>query len=454
MNDRRTELTGRAPHPRPLPARGRGEEAGKAPFGVYVHWPFCAQKCPYCDFNSHVRFGGWDEERFLTAYKREIDWLADHIGPRTVTSIFFGGGTPSLMQPATTAAILEHIAKRWALLSDAEITLEANPNSVEAQRFRGFRAAGVNRVSIGVQSLRDDELRKLGRIHTAAEAKAAIDVARATFDRFSFDLIYARPKQTPDAWRTELAEALALAGDHLSLYQLTIEPDTPYAALHAAGKLVVPDDDAASALYEITDELTAAEGFAAYEVSNYARPGEESRHNLLYWRYGEYAGIGPGAHGRIVSAGYRQATVTERNPEAWAARVEETGNGIVEANDLTRAEQADEMLLMGLRLSEGVDLGDLASLGGVRPDLRVIDELVALGLLETLGGLDAAKISASPSHPDDVDVIRACAGPGLVPETVATAGILPVRIRATRRGRLVLNAVVAKLARGFVPAAA
>jgi oxygen-independent coproporphyrinogen-3 oxidase len=422
-------------------------------FGVYVHWPFCAQKCPYCDFNSHVRFGGWDEARFLAAYKREIDCVADHIGPRTVTSIFFGGGTPSLMQPATTAAILEHIAKRWALLPDAEITLEANPNSVEAQRFRGFRAAGVNRVSIGVQSLRDDELRKLGRIHTAAEARAAIDVARATFDRFSFDLIYARPKQMPDAWRAELAEALALAGDHLSLYQLTIEPDTPYAALHAAGKLVVPDDEAASALYEITDELTAAEGFAAYEVSNYARPGEESRHNLLYWRYGEYAGIGPGAHGRIVIGGHRQATVTERNPEAWAARVEETGNGIVETTDLTRTEQADEMLLMGLRLSEGVDLGDLASLGGVRPDAGVIDELVALGLLETLGA-SAAKVLASPSLPDDVDVIRACAGPGLAPETFATAGISPVRIRATRRGRLVLNAVVAKLARGFVPAAA
>jgi oxygen-independent coproporphyrinogen-3 oxidase len=358
------------------------------------------------------------------------------------------------MQPATTASILDHIAKRWALAPDAEITLEANPNSVEAQRFRGFRDAGINRVSIGVQSLRDDELRKLGRIHTAAEAKAALDVAKSTFDRFSFDLIYARPKQTPDAWRAELAEALALAGDHLSLYQLTIEPDTPYAALHAAGKLVVPDDDASSALYEITDELTAAEGFAAYEVSNYARPGEESRHNLLYWRYGEYAGIGPGAHGRIFRGGSRQATVTERNPEAWAARVEGTGNGIVEVNDLTRAEQADEMLLMGLRLSEGVDLGDLASLGGVRPDVRVVDELVTLGLLETLGRSEAVMASASASYTEDVDVIRACAGPGLAPEPFTASGALPVRIRATRGGRLVLNAVVAKLATGFVPAAA
>jgi oxygen-independent coproporphyrinogen-3 oxidase len=419
-----------------------------------VHWPFCAQKCPYCDFNSHVRFGGWDEERFLAAYNREIDWVADHIGSRTVTSIFFGGGTPSLMQPATTAAILDHIAKRWVLTPDAEITLEANPNSVEAQRFRGFREAGVNRVSIGVQSLRDDELRKLGRIHSATEAKAAIDVARGTFDRFSFDLIYARPKQTPEAWRTELSEALMLAGDHLSLYQLTIEPDTPYAALHAVGKLVVPDDDASRTLYEITDELTAAEGFVSYEVSNYARAGQESLHNLLYWRYGEYAGIGPGAHGRIIGQGRRQATVTERNPEAWAARVEGTGNGIVETTDLTPAEQADEMLLMGLRLSEGLDLGNLASLAGVRPEPRVIDELVALGLLETLGSPDTTKACDPAIVADEADVIRACAGPGLSPETFEVSGGPPFRIRATRSGRLVLNAVVAKLAAGFAPATA
>ena len=342
-------------------------------FGVYIHWPFCAQKCPYCDFNSHVRFCGWDEARFLAAYKREIDWVADLIGPRVATSIFFGGGTPSLMKAETTAAILEHIGKRWTIACDAEITLEANPGSVEAGRFRGFRDAGVNRVSIGVQSLRDDQLRKLGRIHTAAEAKAALDIARATFERFSFDLIYARPGQTPDEWRTELSEALELAGDHLSLYQLTIEPDTPYAALHAAGKLVVPDDNAARALYEITGTLTEARGLSAYEVSNYARPGSESRHNLLYWRYGEYAGVGPGAHGRIVAGGRRHATVAERNPEAWAARVETTGSGNVEMIELTRAEQADEMLLMGLRLSEGVDFERLESLGNVRPDPAVIE---------------------------------------------------------------------------------
>ena len=458
--------TGYVANSNTVPARGSGEgrlwrSQGEAatPFGVYVHWPFCAQKCPYCDFNSHVRFGGWDESRFLAAYKREIDAVADLTGARTVSSIFFGGGTPSLMQPATAAAILDHIAKRWGIASDAEITLEANPNSVEAARFRGFRTAGINRVSIGVQSLRDEELRKLGRIHTVAEAKAALDVARSTFDRFSFDLIYARPKQTAEAWRAELSEALALAGDHLSLYQLTIEPETAYAALHAAGKLVIPDDEAARALYEITDDLTAARGLAAYEVSNYARPGSESRHNLLYWRYGEYAGIGPGAHGRILVEGRRFATITERNPEAWAACVETQGSGIVERTELTRAEQADEMLLMGLRLTEGVDLGELAALGGVQPDARAVAELHSLGLVELAGSSGRAAMSPADMSPtdgagEDPDVIRACAGPGLAPEAIAGPSSLPDRIRATRSGRLVLNAVVAKLAKGFVPAAA
>jgi oxygen-independent coproporphyrinogen-3 oxidase len=417
-------------------------------FGVYIHWPFCAQKCPYCDFNSHVRFGGWDEARFLAAYKREIDWVADLIGSRVVTSIFFGGGTPSLMKAETTAAILEHIGKRWAIAPDAEITLEANPGSVEAGRFRGFRDAGVNRVSIGVQSLRDEQLRKLGRIHTAAEAKAALDIARATFERFSFDLIYARPGQTLEDWRVELAEALDLAGDHLSLYQLTIEPDTPYAALHAAGKLVIPDNDAARALYEITGELTDARGLAAYEVSNYARPGSESRHNLLYWRYGEYAGIGPGAHGRIVTDGRRRATVAERNPETWAARVEATGSGNVEMIKLARAEQADEMLLMGLRLSEGIDLGRLESLGNMRLDPEVVDELVGLGLLQVSNAQGFDDAVSTNWRANELEAIVACAGPGLrpgVPKPQSRA----VRIRATPSGRLVLNAVVAKLAKSF-----
>jgi oxygen-independent coproporphyrinogen-3 oxidase len=355
------------------------------------------------------------------------------------------------MQPATAAAILDHIAKRWTIAPDAEITLEANPNSVEAARFRGFREAGVNRVSIGVQSLRDDELRKLGRIHSVAEAKAALDVARSTFDRFSFDLIYARPKQTAEAWRAELSEALDLAGDHLSLYQLTIEPDTAYAALHAKGKLVIPDDDAARALYEITDELTAARGLAAYEVSNYARSGSESRHNLLYWRYGEYVGIGAGAHGRIIVAGQRTATVTERNPEAWAERVEASGTGVVESTALTLEEQADEMLLMGLRLSEGVDLDQLAALGGVRPAEQVVSGLIAMGLLEAVGTSGAG---VDLEQDDDRDIIRGCAGPGLAPETFAAHVTSPSRIRVTRAGRLVLNAVVAELSKGFVPAAA
>ncbi|SFV37894.1 radical SAM family heme chaperone HemW [Hyphomicrobium facile] len=419
-------------------------------FGVYVHWPFCAQKCPYCDFNSHVRFGGWDEARFLAAYKREIDWVAERIGPRTVTSIFFGGGTPSLMQAHTVASIIEHIAKRWGVAPDAEITLEANPGSVEAGRFRGFREAGVNRVSIGVQSLRDQELRKLGRIHSVAEAKAALEIARGTFERFSFDLIYARPGQTAEAWRAELAEALDLAGDHLSLYQLTIEPDTPYAALHAAGKLIIPDDHDASALYEITEEMTGERGLAAYEVSNYARPGSESRHNLLYWRYGEYAGVGPGAHGRILIGNTRTATVAERNPEAWAARVEEAGHGFTEMTTLAREEQADEMLLMGLRLSEGIDLGRLAVLGGARPSRPVITELEDLGLLQS--AVDRAPDTSGKSgnsgnwRRNELDEIVACAGPGLRPETGAPG---PDRIRVTPQGRLVLNAVVAKLSKSF-----
>ncbi len=413
-------------------------------FGVYVHWPFCAQKCPYCDFNSHVRHKGWDEERFLAAYKSEIDWVADRIGSRTATSVFFGGGTPSLMQASTVAGILEHIAKRWGIARDAEITLEANPGSVEAARFRGFRGAGVNRVSIGVQSLRDEELRKLGRIHSVAEAKSALGVARETFDRFSFDLIYARPGQTAEAWRTELAEALDLAGDHLSLYQLTIEPDTPYAALHAAGKLIIPDDYDAGSLYEITEELTASRGLAAYEVSNYARPSQESRHNLLYWRYGEYAGIGPGAHGRIVADGKREATIAERNPEAWLARVETDGNGFTDLAALGREEQADELLLMGLRLAEGVDLTRLAALGGVLPSTAAIAELNELGLLRS--GAPASERHSGDWRRNEFDEILACAGPGLRPETTHRP---TDRIRVTPRGRLVLNAVVAKLSNSF-----
>jgi putative oxygen-independent coproporphyrinogen III oxidase len=420
-------------------------------FGVYIHWPFCAQKCPYCDFNSHVRHGGWDEDRFLAAYKRELDHTAALIGRRDVGSIFFGGGTPSLMKPETTAAILDHIAKLWTIAPNAEITLEANPGSVEAARFKGYRAAGVNRVSMGFQSLRDEDLKRLGRIHTVDEAKAALKIARETFERFSFDLIYARPGQQPEAWRLELAEALALAGDHVSLYQLTIEPDTPYAALHAAGRLVVPDPDAALALYEITQEMTEAQGLTAYEISNHARPGEESRHNLLYWRYGEYAGVGPGAHGRILSGGNRGSTVTERNPEAWAELVEGKGHGFTELTDLTPPEQADEMLLMGLRLREGLDLDRLAALGGVRPQDEVIEGLRRLGLIEVSSMGSFVDRAPQYGRGNELDGIAMCAAPGLAPEVEKNI-LQPLLIRATPKGRFVLNAIVAELSKSFGPA--
>jgi putative oxygen-independent coproporphyrinogen III oxidase len=379
-------------------------QATDAPaFGVYIHWPFCAQKCPYCDFNSHVRYGGIDEARFLAAYLAELDHAARLTGPRSVHSIFFGGGTPSLMSPATVAAILDRIAQLWTLDARAEITLEANPGSVEAARFRGYAKAGVNRVSLGVQSLNDEVLKSLGRIHSVAEAKAAIKIAHANFDRVSFDLIYARPRQTVAQWTSELSEALALAQGHLSLYQLTIEPETPFAALHAKGKLVVPDADAAHALYDVTQALTAAAGLPAYEISNHATPGEESRHNLLYWRYGEYVGLGPGAHGRPIFDGARHATSTERIPERWMERVERDGHGRVEAVPLTSAEEADERLLMGLRLTEGVPLEPLAGAGA-------LTELTDLGLVEIVSG-DAGER----------------------------------RIRATPRGRFILNEIVLRL---------
>lgn len=424
------------------------------PFGVYVHWPFCAQKCPYCDFNSHVRFDGWDEARFRAAYLLELDWLKDTLGPRTVTSIFFGGGTPSLMQPETATAILDRIAGHWSVAKDAEITLEANPGSVDAARFRGYRASGINRVSLGLQSLRDAELKKLGRIHTVEEARQALDIARKTFTRFSFDLIYARPGQTLHDWRQELDEALRLAGDHLSLYQLTIEPDTPYAALHAAGKLVVPDPDTARALYEVTAEATEARGLPAYEISNHARPGEQSRHNLLYWRYGEYAGIGPGAHGRIFAGGRRHATVAERHPETWASQVEGQRHGYLEMTPLTPAEEADEKLLMGLRLREGLDLAGLERLANVRPATETLAHLERLGLIE----IAPSGVFDAPSPPDwrsnELNEIAVCAGPvsgGRLPEKPFFARPAPA-IRATPGGRFVLNAIVAELSKSFRPA--
>jgi oxygen-independent coproporphyrinogen-3 oxidase len=377
------------------------------PFGVYVHWPFCLSKCPYCDFNSHVRHGGIDEARFLGAYQTEIAGIAAQAPGRTVSTIFFGGGTPSLMQPSSVQTILDCIAKHWTIAADVEVTLEANPTSVEATRFRGFRAAGVNRVSLGVQSLDDTALRELGRLHDAREALDAVAIARSIFPRYSFDLIYARPRQSLEAWAAELRRAIAEAAEHLSLYQLTIEPDTPFFGLHKAGKLPVPDEDLARDLYDLTQEICAGAGLPAYEISNHARPGAECRHNLVYWRGDDYAGIGPGAHGRLTVDGRRIATETEKRPEAWLMRVETGGTGITVSEKLTPGETADEYLLMGLRLAEGIDIERYSKIAG-----RTLD-------------------------PDRISILRE---EGAV-ETTADG-----RLRVTQSGFPVLDAVVADLA--------
>ncbi|MDN5929193.1 MAG: radical SAM family heme chaperone HemW [Hyphomicrobiales bacterium] len=377
-------------------------------FGVYVHWPFCAAKCPYCDFNSHVRHQPVDQKRFAAAFAREMQTMAARTGPRTVSSIFLGGGTPSLMRPETVGAILDAVAASWHVPADIEVTLEANPSSVEAERFRGYRAAGVNRVSLGVQALNDPDLRFLGRLHNVADALKAIELARAIFPRMSFDLIYARPNQTPEAWAAELDEAIGYAADHLSLYQLTIEEGTPFHALHAAGKFAVPDPDHAADLYRITQEVTERHGLPAYEISNHARPGAESRHNLIYWRYGEYVGIGPGAHGRFVENGRRIVTIAEKMPETWLNLVEAKGHGITGGERLTRSEEADEFLLMGLRLVEGIDLARYEALAG------------------------------RPLASDRITILR---------EEDLIEPIGNSRLRATPSGALVLDALVADLAR-------
>ncbi|ABD05134.1 coproporphyrinogen III oxidase, anaerobic [Rhodopseudomonas palustris HaA2] len=337
---------------------------GVQAFGVYVHWPFCLSKCPYCDFNSHVRHAAIDEDRFARAFAREIEATAQRIGPRDVTSIFLGGGTPSLMQPQTVGAILDAIGKYWRVAPDVEVSLEANPTSVEATRFRGYRAAGVNRVSLGVQALDDASLKTLGRLHTAQEAMEAVAIARAAFDRYSFDLIYARPGQTPAMWEAELRRAIGEAAEHLSLYQLTIEAETPFFALHRAGKLQTPDESASRALYDVTQSVCAELGLPAYEISNHARPGAECKHNLVYWRGQEYAGIGPGAHGRLDIGGTRYAIATEKRPESWLMRVEASGTGVVTDDRLNSEERADEFLLMGLRLAEGIDPRRYQALAG------------------------------------------------------------------------------------------
>lgn len=356
-----------------------------AGFGIYVHWPFCASKCPYCDFNSHVRHKPVDQERFAAALKREMRHMAALGNRREATSIFFGGGTPSLMQPQTIESILDGIAETWGIADCAEITLEANPTSVETERFAGYRKAGINRVSLGVQALNDADLKLLGRMHTAEEALAAVKIAEKHFERFSFDLIYARPNHRPNDWKRELEQALGHAVEHLSLYQLTIESGTWFQRLYDAGKITIPDDDTARALYDVTQEVCEKAGLPAYEISNHARPGAESRHNLVYWRYGEYAGIGAGAHGRLMTPAGRMATATEKSPENWLERVEKYGHGIIETEMLDTEAQGDEYLLMGLRLRKGIDLIRHAELGGRMLSSRRIDDLAAQGLIEKHG---------------------------------------------------------------------
>ena len=335
---------------------------------LYIHWPFCRSKCPYCDFNSHVR-ERIDQARFANALRTELAFEAERLGRRRVTSIFFGGGTPSLMAPETVAALINDAGLMFDLAPDCEITLEANPTSVEVGRFTAFAAAGVNRVSIGVQSLNAADLARLGRQHSPHEAIAALEIGRRLFPRLSFDLIYARPGQSLDAWRAELRQALSLAADHLSLYQLTIEPGTAYEALHRRGEIVLPDEDLAAALYEATAEEAARFGLQPYEISNYARPGAESRHNLAYWRYGDYAGLGPGAHGRLTLGGDLIATRRHRAPEPWAALVETQGHGSSPEEVIATQDRAREMLLMGLRLREGIDAARFVARTGTQlPD--------------------------------------------------------------------------------------
>jgi oxygen-independent coproporphyrinogen-3 oxidase len=373
-------------------------------FGIYIHWPYCAAKCPYCDFNSHVR-EQFSEIRWTDAILKELAFVAGLQTDRpNVSSIFFGGGTPSLMTGRAVTRVLDGIAKLWTVEDDVEITLEANPNSVEQERFRDYRAAGVNRASIGVQSLDVSALKSLGRLHDVDEARTAIGLAQRIFPRSSFDLIYARPNQTIDAWKRELREALAFNTEHLSLYQLTIEPGTAYATLARQGKLIVPDEDAAAQLYDVTEDICAAAGLTSYEVSNYAKPGAESRHNLLYWRYGDYAGVGPGAHGRLTLDGRRTGTEAERLPEKWLAAVEQRGSSLT-LTDIS-ADAAREHLLMGMRLAEGIDLAAYRKRWNVAPSPSRIAELSAAGL-----------IIADGSH-----------------------------LGATGAGRLVLNTVIAQLA--------
>ncbi len=384
----------------PVP-HGRG-------FGLYVHWPFCLAKCPYCDFNSHVR-EGVDHAAWRDALLAEMNhaWGSESPGPGPLTSIFFGGGTPSLMEPATVAAIIGRAGEVWGLAPGAEITLEANPTSVEAGRLAGFRDAGVNRVSLGVQALDDRALVALGRKHGADEALAAVRLAARLFDRYSFDLIYARPDQTVTAWRDELKRAIGEAGDHLSVYQLTIEPGTAFHTMHARGALATPGEDDAAALYEVTQDILADAGLPAYEISNHAAPGAESRHNLTYWRYGDYLGIGPGAHGRTTRSGETTAWRRQRAPDRWLRDVAASGHGTAEALAVTADERLTETLMMGLRLTGGVARRDFLDIAGLDfesalPAARLAD-LCGEGLLT----LDAAGLRATAAGRQRLNAVLA-----------------------------------------------
>ncbi len=373
-------------------------------FGLYIHWPFCAAKCPYCDFNSHVS-NNIDNNQWLRSYLSELTRAASETQGRVLNSIFFGGGTPSLMAPELVHAILDHVRALWPQSNDIECTLEANPGSVEAGRFRGYADAGVNRISMGIQALNDPDLKRLGRIHSVSEAKAAFDTARQIFDRVSFDLIYARQDQTLDAWRNELTEALAMSIDHLSLYQLTIEQGTAFGDRYNRGKLRgLPTDDAAADMYELTQDLCDAAGMPAYEVSNHARDGAHSRHNLIYWRYGDYIGIGPGAHGRITLGQHRYATETRLAPNAWLQDVA-AGNGEAHRTAVSPRDQGIEYVMMGLRLVDGISHQRYRTITGHDIDQTALDHLSEIQMIRVDGD----------------------------------------RIRATRDGRTVLNSVIATL---------
>ncbi|WP_170533183.1 radical SAM family heme chaperone HemW [Ruegeria atlantica] len=373
-------------------------------FGLYVHWPFCEAKCPYCDFNSHVS-RNIDQKQWLNAYLDELRRTAAETPDRVLNTIFFGGGTPSLMDPDTVAAVIDQARALWHPANDMEITLEANPGSVEAGRFAAYRDAGVNRISMGVQALNDEDLRRLGRIHTVAEARSAFDIARNCFDRVSFDLIYARQHQTPEDWRAELTEALSMAVDHLSLYQLTIENGTAFGDRYAVGKLRgLPEDDSAADMYLETQDICEAHGLLTYEISNHARPSAESQHNLIYWRYGDYVGIGPGAHGRVTLNGQKLATETYLSPNAWLTAVEK-GSGEKERSPLSAQEQAKEYLMMGLRVVEGLDID---------------------------------RYNALADHPLPQDKLADLTEFGMIKQTNG-------RLIATKDGRAVLNAVIREL---------